>query len=159
MNGSEARDGPDGRANAMEQKTVDEPFSALGKRGADVKKHLRNDILLIGGLAAAGLALCLLLYLNRDTGMRALVRVDGELTAVFPLSQEVSYTIESKNGGTNELRIADGSVWLESANCPDALCVLQGKIRHAGESIICLPHGVVVELIGEDELGMDAVTQ
>lgn len=124
-----------------------------------MKKHLRNDIFLIGGLAAAGLALALLLYLNRDTGMRALVRVDGELTAVFPLSQEVSYTIESKYGGTNELRIADGAVWLESANCPDALCVLQGKIRHAGESIICLPHGVVVELIGEDELGMDAVAQ
>lgn len=122
-------------------------------------KHLRSDLLLLGALAAAGLALLLVLHLARETGARVVVRSDGEQIASFSLSETVEYTIQTRDGGVNELRIADGAVWLESANCPDRLCVKQGKIRYAGDSIICLPHGVVVELTGEDALGLDAVTK
>lgn len=124
-----------------------------------MKKQLRNDLLLLGALAVLGLGLFLLLLLRRDTGAQVLVRVDGEVTASFPLSGQMAYSIDTSGGGKNEMRIADGRVWLESANCPDCLCVRQGKIRYAGESIICLPHGVVVEISGEDALALDAVTQ
>lgn len=124
-----------------------------------MKKHLRNDILLIAGLCAVGLAILLVLSLGSRDGTKVLVRVDGEVTSSFPLDRPQEYTIQTRDGGVNELRIGDGAVWLESANCPDCLCVKQGKIRHAGESIICLPHSVVVEIFGRDELGLDAVTQ
>lgn len=124
-----------------------------------MKKHLRNDCLLLGGLAVAGLILFLVLALGRETGTRVLVRVDGEVTATFPLHTQVNYSIETAGGGVNQLRIEDGAVWLESANCPDCLCVKQGKILYTGESIFCLPHGVVVEISGKDALGLDAVTQ
>jgi hypothetical protein len=36
--------------------------------------------------------------------------------------------------------------------------VNQGAIQYAGESIICLPNKVVVEITGEDELALDGVT-
>lgn len=124
-----------------------------------MNKRLRSDLLLLGGLAAVGLALFALLSLGRDDGVQVLVRVDGVVTQRFSLSEPRSYTIQTRDEGLNELRIDDGAVWLESANCPDCLCVKQGKIRYAGESIICLPHGVVVELSGQDELALDAVTQ
>lgn len=124
-----------------------------------MNKRLRSDLLLLGGLAAVGLALFALLSLGRDEGVQVLVRVDGVVTQRFSLSEPRSYTIQTRDEGVNELRIDDGAVWLESANCPDCLCVKQGKIRYAGESIICLPHGVVVELSGQDELALDAVTQ
>lgn len=124
-----------------------------------MNKRLRSDLLLLGGLAAAGLALFALLSLGRDEGVQVLVRVDGVVTQRFSLSEPRSYTIQTRDEGVNELRIDDGAVWLESANCPDCLCVKHGKIRYAGESIICLPHGVVVELSGQDELALDAVTQ
>lgn len=124
-----------------------------------MNKRLRSDLLLLGGLAAVGLALFALLSLGRDDGVQVLVRVDGVVTQRFSLSEPRSYTIQTRDEGVNELRIDDGAVWLESANCPDCLCVKQGKIRYAGESIICLPHGVVVELFGQDELALDAVTQ
>ena len=124
-----------------------------------MNKRLRSDLLLLGGLAAVGLALFARLSLGRDEGVQVLVRVDGVVTQRFSLSEPRSYTIQTRDEGVNELRIDDGAVWLESANCPDCLCVKQGKIRYAGESIICLPHGVVVELSGQDELALDAVTQ
>lgn len=124
-----------------------------------MKQSLRNDLLLLGALAAAGLALFLILGLSRDGGTQVLVRVNGEVTASFPLTGQAAYTIETQDGGVNELRISDGAVWLESANCPDCLCVRQGRIRYAGESIICLPHSVVVEISGRDGMALDAVTQ
>lgn len=124
-----------------------------------MKKHRRNDVLLLCALVGAGLVLFALLHTLRPAGARVCVRVDGEEVASFSLSEEADYTIRSRDGGVNELKIASGSVWLDSANCPDCLCVKQGKIRYAGDSIICLPHGVVVELTGEDALGLDAVTK
>lgn len=43
---------------------------------------------------------------------------------------------------------------LES-NCPDKICVKTGYISKAGESIICLPHKVIVEITGMDQRGID----
>ena len=46
---------------------------------------------------------------------------------------------------------------MEEADCPDRLCMRRGAIRYAGDSIICLPNKVVVEISGEDALNLDAV--
>ena len=75
----------------------------------------------------------------------------------MPLDKDTKYTIHGVNGGTNELVIADGQVWLEQASCPDKLCVHQGKIQYAGQSIICLPNQVTLQLYSRDEL-MDWLT-
>ena len=78
----------------------------------------------------------------------------------MPLDKDTKYTIHGVNGGTNELVIADGQVWLEEASCPDKLCVHQGKIQYAGQSIICLPNKVSVTIEDEqDKNGVDAVAQ
>ncbi len=37
-------------------------------------------------------------------------------------------------------------VWMEHADCPDQLCVKQGKIKSGNLSIICLPNRVTVTL-------------
>ncbi len=39
---------------------------------------------------------------------------------------------------------------MDKADCPDKLCVKQGKISKSGESIICLPHKVVVKISAEE---------
>lgn len=35
-----------------------------------------------------------------------------------------------------------------SSNCPKKLCLKQGFIKQAGQEIICLPHKVVITLVG-----------
>ena len=35
---------------------------------------------------------------------------------------------------------------MKEADCPDKYCVKQGKIKNVGETIVCLPHKVVVEI-------------
>lgn len=109
------------------------------------KKH-RNDIILIVVVlivAAVGLV-----YLNffRATGDTVTVTVDGVGYGVYSLSEnrtEDIYTGED-NLHHNRLVIRDGKAWMESASCPDGICVAHKPIFRDGESIICLPNRVVV---------------
>ena len=52
----------------------------------------------------------------------------------------------------NTLVINGGKASIVSADCPDKLCVHQQEISKAGESIICLPHKLVVRIEGTGEV-------
>ena len=114
-------------------------------------KGYGKDILLILGIFGIGVILLLYTYLREQKQPMVVVRVDGKVIKEFSLDASIHYQIEGI-GGTNTLCIADGSVWLTEADCPDKICVQTGKIRYAGQSIICLPHKAVVEIKeAEDE--------
>ena len=91
-------------------------------------------------------------------GGQAVVYVDGEASATYSLEQDGEYEIET-DGGRNVLVIKDGEADMTEADCPDGLCVKQHSISKNGETIVCLPHKVVVEVISAEESGLDAVTQ
>ena len=48
----------------------------------------------------------------------------------------------------NLLRLADGQVSMEAADCPDLICVHHLPISSHGESIICLPHKLTAAIEG-----------
>lgn len=50
--------------------------------------------------------------------------------------------------GYNLIRIADGSVSVVSADCHEQICVHHKPITGEGETIVCLPHRLVVEITG-----------
>ena len=62
------------------------------------------------------------------------------------------------NGGTNTLVIENGAAWLSHANCPDELCVKQGKISHNGQVITCLPNKLTVTVYGAAQNDVDLVS-
>ncbi len=115
-------------------------------------KLKKQDTFFICGLLAGSLLFGSALALGRTDGETVVVRVSGEMVAEFSQNRDTVYRIEGVNGEINVLTIQDGEVWLEDANCPDQLCVHQGHIRHAGESIICLPHEVVIAIEGNTEV-------
>ena len=39
---------------------------------------------------------------------------------------------------------------MTDADCPDKICVNHATISDVGESIVCLPHRVVVEIVSSD---------
>ncbi|MCD7761061.1 MAG: NusG domain II-containing protein [Clostridiales bacterium] len=123
----------------------------------------RGDLLLIGGLIAVGLALTAFVLLSRMSGqsenLTVVIRQDGEVVATLPLDEDAVYTVQGEEDAVNRVVIENGAVYIEEASCPDRLCVKQGKIRYAGDSLICLPNRVVVEITGQDELGLDAVAK
>ena len=116
----------------------------------------RGDIFLIGGCLLAALVCCgLWLGLRRDGGA-VVVEQEGRETARYALNENRTVKIEGQ-GGYNLLVIRGGEAWLSEADCPTQLCVKTGKIRYAGQSIVCLPHRLAVRIVGGAS-GLDAVT-
>ena len=129
------------------------------------KRFGRNDIILISVIVIISVALLLiwkLVYLKgQDTDSDACVEVtiDGRVYGTYPLSKDD--TIEIKNGDgdvTNTLVIKGGVADMTSADCPDHLCVKKKAISKEGESIICLPNKIVVEVDSHQNSQYDAVS-
>lgn len=108
----------------------------------------KAEILLIGSFALVGVLLGIWLLFTQQPGTMVEIRVSGQTTQRFSLLENREYEIQGV-GGHNLLVIENGEAWIEDADCPDALCRGMGKIHMAGQSVVCLPHEVVVEIIGE----------
>lgn len=120
-------------------------------------KLRRADGLLLLGLLVFGGILALCLLLTGRSGGEVQVRVAGKIVGTYQLSEDQTITIEGV-GGSNLLVIENGAAAITEADCPDALCVNMGKISRAGQSIVCLPHQVVVEVVEESgENGADLI--
>lgn len=105
----------------------------------------KNDkILIIGILIVA--AVVALFYAFRGDGKEVAVYRDSEEIYRFDLSDSVKIMLEDENGQQNELVIEDGKAYLTYADCPDKICVKQGEISNEGETIVCLPHKLVIEI-------------
>ena len=111
---------------------------------------------MIGGCLLAALVCCGLWLLLRRDGGTVIVEQEGRETARYALGEDRTVRIEGA-GGYNLLVIEGGEAWLSEANCPNRLCVKTGKIRYAGQSIVCLPHKLAVRIAGGAS-GLDAVT-
>lgn len=119
-----------------------------------VNRTHRNDVLFIAVLllivSLAGAAF----YLLRGEGDTVSVTVDGELYGTYPLHTDLTLSIRTGENGEEEnlLVIRDGSAHVERASCPDGICAAHKPISRAGESIVCLPHRVVITVhAGEDK--------
>ena len=114
-------------------------------------KKLLSDIILIGALLVIGVSALIIWTLSSEGGSYAVVSVDGEVVAEYSLEVDGVYYL---NGGTNVLVIEDGSAYVREASCPGYQdCVEKGRVSRVGETIVCLPNKLVVEITGEgDEL-------
>lgn len=84
------------------------------------------------------------------------VTVDGESRAFLPLDENDSIRIDTQ-WGYNIVTVEDGWVSVQEADCRDHICVEHKKIRKTGETIVCLPHKLVVTVTGDAPAGFDAV--
>ena len=114
----------------------------------------RADLILIVALLLLAGVLYLTLNANRQEGGVAVVRVNGVETERHSLAVDGTFPL---NGGTNILVIRDGQAWLSEADCPDLLCVKQGKIHYTGQVITCLPNRLTVTVEGGESNGVDLV--
>lgn len=105
----------------------------------------KSDIILIGVIVLVALA-GLLIFSFRGSGREVVVYRDGTEVYRFELDSSEKIVLEGKDGQENELVIEDGKAYISYATCPDKICVKQGKITKEGETIVCLPHKIVVAI-------------
>ena len=82
----------------------------------------------------------------------AIIKVDGKIHKKIDLSNVKNNEKVNLNlpNGKNTLLIKNNSIQMDSANCNDALCVKQGNISKVGQTIICLPHKLIIEIKGDE---------
>ena len=113
-----------------------------------VQLFKKTDLLIVFILvliAAAGFFAFRLFGSGEGTTVR--ISVDGELFGEYPLAEERSIDIPGKIG-TCRLKIHEGRADMVYADCPNQICVDHAEINEKGETIVCLPNRVIVEVQG-----------
>ena len=103
-------------------------------------------LLLIAG-SFAGLA-----QMGRRSGEpQVIIEIDGKVIGTYTINgspQSLEIPVDAGQGRYNIVTVNEGIVDMREANCPDQICVRWGRIRYPGQAIVCLPHRVVVRIIG-----------
>ena len=120
----------------------------------DTKKERRRimlkkaDIVLIAGLLLVGLGLWSFFSFSKTDGSTVAVSVDGKTVGTYSLDEPNEFLF-TQDGNENVVLIEDGGVRMKSSNCPGKECVHQGTISKSGETIICLPHRIILEITSD----------
>lgn len=110
----------------------------------------KQDFIIIAVVGIVAIALFLGLYVfNVDSGKYVEVEVDGKIVDTFQLDKDTTQEYDF-DGEKNTLQIKDGKATMSKANCPDKICVGHKPIYRKGESIICLPHKMVITVTSDE---------
>lgn len=123
-----------------------------------IMKRVRNDVIFLLAiiLLAGALFLCQRLGGNGQSTCVE-IRQDGTLIGTYELTEAQTIPVRCEDG-YNLIQITEGQVSVTDADCPDQLCRKQRSISRDGESIICLPHKLVIRILSEQAGATDAVT-
>lgn len=102
----------------------------------------RNDIILISAIVTIALVMSALFYLLTD-GSGGTVTVKQDNKTVYCGTLDTDRKIELSG---NTVIIKDGTAYMHDADCKNQICVKHKKISKNGESIICLPNRVIIEI-------------
>ena len=111
---------------------------------------IRNDIILIIVLAALIVSSFIWWFLSSvDEPNRLYVNIyyDEKLLYSTPLDENNEYVVKGKIGDVH-IVIEDGYVSVVKADCPNHICVEEGKKNKNNDTITCLPNLVYVKIGG-----------
>lgn len=115
-------------------------------------------IVLVLFLLALLLYLVNIFFLNNSDSDNSLiyVSVDGNVIKTFDLSYDCEYEISTKYG-SNTIRIIDKELSVILSDCPNSECINMASISRNNQSIICLPHHLVIKVVSKEEGEYDAI--
>lgn len=117
-------------------------------------KIKKTDILITASLLVISLLMAFAVSNmgTHETGQILRVEVNGEVKYEVPLDKD--QVLEIDDGvHFNKIVIKDGKAYMDEANCRDQICTQMQEISIDGETIICLPNRVYLEVV--DQAGQD----
>ena len=113
-----------------------------------MKKYKKDFIVIIVLVTIAILSYFAINHLGSGKGEYVQIFIGEQMVEELPLNIDTKYSV-TQDDLYNTVVISQGAVSVRDADCPDKLCVKQGQIKKSGESIICLPHKVVIKITGK----------
>lgn len=109
----------------------------------------KADVILALALILVGLAMSWSFSSGQSRGSELVITRAGKIFGTYPLAGD--RTIEVKQDPhINKITIKDGAVSMSFSDCHGQDCVNQHAISKTGESIVCLPNKVVLEIKGNE---------
>ena len=128
------------------------------------------DLLVAAAIVALAVLCGLRLWLPQgqtDGPLTAVVTIDGREADRFPVSQgqlfeprtytNNGYTLTVVPAGDSPLLSAPDGLCVSESDCPNQDCVRSGVISKSGQSIVCLPARIAIELRGGSGSGVDVI--
>lgn len=87
--------------------------------------------------------------ISQSADTQAVIRVDGKEVQHFDLikgNESFTYRYVDSDGDYNLIEISGNKIRIKEASCTDQTCVKQGWISNESETIVCLPHKLVIEI-------------
>lgn len=117
-----------------------------------------RDCLFLASLFLIGIVLTAVIYCFSKQGSTITITVDGQLYGTYALNESREIPVELEGRVANIIVIEGGSAYMKDADCPDKLCMHQGAISRNGQTIVCLPHKLVVEVVGGEKEEYDSIS-
>lgn len=117
----------------------------------------KKDLILICSVLVLAAAFWLVpravFFFGNSKEQKLRITVSGEEYGTYSLEEDQVIKV----GDTNVCEIKDKKVSMISADCPDQLCIHQRTIQLQGETIVCLPNKVVLEITGTKQTDQEAL--
>ena len=106
----------------------------------------KKDFILIGTILILACGFFLVKNFTAENGNTVKILIDGKEKYSYNLNKDKTQDILTGENGvfSNTVVIKSGKVTVQTANCPDKICVKHRAISKKGETIVCLPHKLVV---------------
>lgn len=101
----------------------------------------KGDFVIISTIVFAFVLSIVLLVSFSKQGSRVIIKQDNKI--IYDKSININETVDT---GTNTIVIKNGIIYMDDASCKNQICVNTGKISKKGESIVCLPNRIIVEI-------------
>lgn len=114
------------------------------------KSKRKNDFILIFCLLMLVLCSYVFWQSKKTSGQRVQIIRNQQILFDLPLAEDTVKLIQSGDE-YNRIIIKNKQVWVDSANCQQQICVHHAKIKYVGQSIVCLPHQLMIQISGDSE--------
>ncbi len=108
----------------------------------------KRDIILALVLILLGIVCYGVIRLGQKKGSQVIIYEDQKEIGRYDLNTDTTKEIQTAKG-MNILEIKNGMAYVTEADCPDQVCIRMGKISKTGETIVCLPHKLVIQVEGD----------
>jgi len=101
----------------------------------------KGDVVLIISVLLVALCSFIAIFFVKKEGKTIVVKENNKIVYEGSIIEDKTINLDG-----NTVVIEKSAVYMKNATCKNQICVHHKKISSKGETIVCLPHKVIVEI-------------
>lgn len=101
----------------------------------------KGDIIVFVSIIVISVLLFVFMIIPKNEGETLIVKIGNEEYCRKPLNEDTTILLPE-----NTVVIEDGYAFVTEAKCNDKICINTGKISKRGETVVCMPARLILEV-------------